>query len=154
MLLQPLRHLSKAHNYSCAASCCNATSTSLGASSIISGVLAFFKDGTSCASLGFLVAASLPRVTASANLLSNNKIDCGESSFAGITKSINDGSELVSTIPTTGIPIKTASFTADCSLVTSTTTSAPIGNVNFLMPPTVFSSLSAVFLYKLSSFLV
>ena len=64
------------------------------------------------------------------------------SSFAGITKSMFVGSELVSTIPNTGIPKRLASRTAIFSFITSITNKADGRRVRSAIEPKVLSSLA------------
>src|ERR1035441_5460281 len=65
------------------------------------------------------VASARPSTTASAILLANRRMARSASSLPGITQSTSSGSQLVSTMATTGIPRRRASFTAIASLLRS-----------------------------------
>ena len=66
------------------------------------------------------------------------------SSFPGMGNAISDGSELLSTMATTGIPSVFASAIAMCSLTVSITKSRSGTPAISLIPPSVRSSLSRV----------
>ena len=71
-----------------------------------------------------------------------SEIDFEASSFAGIGKSISEGSEFVSTIANTGILSLVASLTAIFSLRTSTIKSAAGSLDMSAILPSIFSSFS------------
>ena len=66
------------------------------------------------------------------------------SSLPGIGKSIRSGSQLVSTMPTIGMPRRLASATAIFSFFVSTMKSSPAAAFISLMPAKCFSSLRAL----------
>ena len=69
------------------------------------------------------LASWRPSTTASAILLANSRMARRASSLPGITQSTSSGSQLVSTMATTGMPSRCASFTAIASLFESITKS-------------------------------
>ena len=86
--------------------------------------------------------SSTPSAIAAQQALRMISTESLASSLAGITKSMLLGSELVSTIPNTGIPRRLASRTAICSFSTSTTKSALGRRVRSAIEPRFFSSLA------------